>query len=110
MVNAISSSLVNSMVGKGTKTLVNEANRRAIAKVFENATYNKQGFAQATHDAFRMVDSCGKTQKITLLPKFKTPAFLEKCKTQKIMPLPEFKPKTLLEKSLNLLKRVITKH
>jgi hypothetical protein len=90
MVNAISSSLVNSMVGKGTKTLVNEANRRAIAKVFENATYNKQGFAQATHDALRMVDRFGKTQKIMFFPKLSS--------------------QTILEKSLNLLKRVITKH
>ena len=61
-----------------------------ILFTFENATYNKQGFAQATHDAMRMVDRFGKTQKIMFFPKLSS--------------------QTMLEKSLNLLKRVITKH
>ncbi|MBE7711720.1 MAG: hypothetical protein E7Z92_06230 [Cyanobacteria bacterium SIG31] len=90
MVNAISSSTFKSMVNRGTEQLMKEHNRRAIAQVFEKATYNRQGFAQATHDVARMADRYGKVQGWTFFPKLKQPG--------------------LLQKSLKFIARIITKH
>lgn len=89
MAKAIGSSEMSSIIKYGTEQFRKEQNRRAIMRVFEEATYNRQGFAQATHEIVnRGIDKSGRGFIV----------FLEKEKTL-----------TLLEKALNLLKRSVTK-
>ena len=90
MVNAISTSKFNSMVKRGTDELMKEHNRRAITQVFENAVYNKQGFAQATHVVGgRAYNKSGHVVKAA------------------IMPILEFQPQSLLKKSVNFLAKLV---
>ena len=90
MVKAMGASEGNSMIKYGSEQFKKELNRRAIVRVFEKATYNKQGFAQATHEIVtRGKDTFGRGFIV----------FLEKAPSL-----------TLFEKTLNLLRRIVTKH
>ena len=78
MTMVVSDSWVNSRAKQAIDCIMAEHNRRSIANVFENAKYNKEGFAEATHYAARMVDKLGKTQKVAFLPKVQPKTLLSK--------------------------------